>query len=157
MLERNIMSEVFVRQAEGSDWEAIAGFNKAMALETEGKELSETVVAEGTKGLLENRDYGFYVVAENGGEVVGSLMVTFEWSDWRNGVFWWVQSVYVKPEYRKGGIFKKLYEYIKQAASESSGVCGLRLYVEKDNDMAQAVYDKLGMQKTNYLLYEDSL
>ena len=151
------MSDIRVRTAKAEDRDAIAGFNKAMALETEGKELSEPVVAEGTKGLLENRDYGFYVVAENGGEVVGSLMVTFEWSDWRNGVFWWVQSVYVKPECRRGGVFKKLYEYVRQAASERDDVCGLRLYVEKDNDRARAVYDRLGMQKTNYLLYEDLL
>ena len=151
------MSEVLVRQAAKEDWEVIAGFNKAMALETEGKELAEEAVTDGTKGLLENRDYGFYVVAENGGEVVGSLMVTFEWSDWRNGVFWWVQSVYVKPEYRKGGVFRKLYEYVRRAASEREDVCGLRLYVEKDNERAQAVYDRLGMEKTNYLLYEDLL
>lgn len=151
------MTEVLVRQAKDSDWEVIAGFNKAMALETEGKELAEEVVTKGTKGLLEKADYGFYVVAENGGEVAGSLMITFEWSDWRNGVFWWIQSVYVKPEYRKGGVFRKLYEYVRRQASERDDVCGLRLYVEKDNDRAQAVYDRLGMEKTNYLLYEDLL
>ena len=151
------MSDIRVRTAKAEDRDAIAGFNKAMAMETEGKELSEAMVAEGTKGLLGNRDYGFYVVAENGGEVIGSLMVTYEWSDWRNGVFWWVQSVYVRPEYRRGGAFKKLYEYVRQAASERDDVCGLRLYVEKDNERAQVVYDRLGMQKTNYLLYEDLL
>lgn len=151
------MSEVFVRQAEESDCEAIAGFNKAIALETEGKELSEAVVTEGTKRLLGNRDYGFYVVAESGGEIVGSLMVTFEWSEWWNSAFWWLQSVYVKPEYRRGGVFKKLYEYIRREASERDDVCGLRLYVEKDNERAQAVYDRLGMEKTNYLVYEDLL
>jgi len=96
-------------------------------------------------------------VAENGGEIVGSLMVIFEWSDWRNGFFWWVQSVYVKPEYRRRGVFKKLYEYVRRAASERDDVCGLRLYVEKDNDMAQTVYGRLGMKKTNYRLYEDLL
>lgn len=151
------MSGVSVRLAEESDCEAIAGFNKAMALETEGKELSEAVVAKGTKELFKKPDYGFYVVAEDGGEIVGSLMVTFEWIEWWNSVFWWVQSVYVKPEYRRGGVFKKLYEYIRREASERDDVCGLRLYVKKDNDRAQAVYKKLGMERTSYLLYEDLL
>ena len=149
------MSEILVRRARQEDGETIMEFNKAIALETEDKELVEEVVVEGTKAVFNNQDYGFYVVAENGQEIVGSLMITYEWSDWHNGIFWWVQGVYVKNEFRRQGIFKKLYGYVREKAYKAEDACGLRLYVEKDNIGARQVYEKLGMEKTGYRVYEE--
>jgi ribosomal protein S18 acetylase RimI-like enzyme len=112
------------------------------------------------ENLLRDERYGFYVVAEycasaDSREVAGSLMVTYEWSDWRNGVFWWIQSVYVKPEFRRQGVYRRLYEFIKQRAAQESNVCGFRLYVEKENRIAQATYERLGMTETYYKMFEE--
>jgi ribosomal protein S18 acetylase RimI-like enzyme len=93
-------------------------------------------------------------VAECDGRVVAGLMITYEWSDWRNGLFWWIQSVYVRPEFRRRGIYRKMYAHIRQAASMNGNVCGLRLYVERDNQSAQTTYASLGMSKTHYLIFE---
>ena len=149
--------EIKVRLAQGRDAEAVAGFNVAMALETEGKELSPEVVRRGVQGLLDNPAYGFYVVAETAGEVVGSLMITYEWSDWRCGVFWWIQSVYIQPDYRREGVFTKLYEFLHWKAGQRSEVCGIRLYFERSNETAHAAYAKLQMTETNYGIFEDEL
>jgi len=147
--------EIEVRLAQGRDAEAIAGFNVAMAQETEGKELSPDVVRRGVQGLLDNPAYGFYVVAETGGEVVGSLMITYEWSDWRCSVFWWIQSVYIQPDYRREGVFSKLYKFLQGKARQAAEVCGLRLYFERSNETAQAAYTKLQMTETNYGIFEE--
>jgi ribosomal protein S18 acetylase RimI-like enzyme len=96
-------------------------------------------------------------VAEDAGEIVGGLMITYEWSDWRNAWFWWIQSVYILPEYRAQGIYRMLYEYVKQKAEESKDVCGFRLYVEKENERAQKVYEKTGMESSYYLMYEEKI
>ena len=144
-----------IRIARDKDADIIVDFNIAMALETENKQLCAEIVTKGVNRLMHAGDEGFYVVAEKAGSVIASLMVTREWSDWRNGVFWWVQSVYVMPGQRNKGVFRMLYEYVRERAVHNGDVCGLRLYVEKDNTAAQKVYDKLGMEETNYKMYEE--
>lgn len=145
---------LLIRRATLADVEIIAQFNIRMALETESLKLDETVVMNGVRNLVQNPDYGFYLVAEKSGQVVGGLMITFEWSDWRNGLFWWIQSVYIQPEFRRLGIYRQLYQYVKTIAGQQSGVCGLRLYVADDNENAQNAYLKLGMHETHYRLFE---
>jgi ribosomal protein S18 acetylase RimI-like enzyme len=147
--------QVIIRKAVLADAVVITAFNQQMALETEHKELIPELVLAGVHSLLTNPAYGFYLVAEHEEQVVGSLMITTEWSDWRNGVFWWVQSVYVQPKSRRQGIYRKLYAAVKALATEQGNVCGFRLYVEKDNQQAQQTYRELGMQITDYLLYEE--
>jgi ribosomal protein S18 acetylase RimI-like enzyme len=126
-----------------------------MALETESKILDPSVLSQGVATLLENPDLGFYVVAEYDGIVVGALMVTTEWSDWRNGVFWWIQSVYVQPEFRRQGVYRRLYGFVQDVAAKDPKVCGFRLYVAEDNTAAQQVYKTLGMSPTHYRIFED--
>lgn len=148
--------ELSIRVAEGRDSQTLIRFNIAMALETEHKKLDSAIVAEGVRTLLENPQRGFYVVAETAGQVVGSLMVTYEWSDWRCGLFWWIQSVYVRPDYRRQGVFSSLYQFLKDRASRDTNVCGFRLYVQRSNRAAQGTYDDVGMKETSYRVYEES-
>jgi len=144
-----------IRKAERCDADAIAGCNSAMALETEGKALLPGRVNPGVLRLLNDPSLGFYVVAEQAGSVVGSLMVTNEWSDWRNGLFWWIQSVYIVPAARRQGVYRALYDFVRDMARADPGICGFRLYVEKDNTAAQRTYSSLGMEPTDYLVYEE--
>lgn len=146
--------EVIVRSATLDDTETIASFNRAMAWETEAKELVPETILAGVRSFLDRPDYGFYFVAECDGKLAGCLMVTFEWSDWRNGLFWWIQSVYVHPDFRRLGVFRALYETVEKNAKTNPGVCGLRLYVEHENHAAQETYRKMGMIETHYLIYE---
>ena len=149
-----------IRPGQPADAEHLIAFNQAMALETEQRSLASEQIEPGVRKVLENANHGFYVVAETAGEsqdIAGALMVTFEWSDWRNGMFWWIQSVYVRPPYRGNSIYTRLYDYVRERAREQGGVCGFRLYVEKENRHAQAVYQALGMQETHYLMYEEEL
>lgn len=147
--------ELLIRFAEIRDALVITKFNRAMALETELKELTLEVTSKGVNNLLNNPSLGFYVVAENDDKVIGSLMVTTEWSDWRNGIFWWVQSVYIEPNERRKGAYTKLYNFIKESAKNNPNVCGFRLYVEKENILAQNTYKALGMIETDYRIYEE--
>ena len=147
---------LFLRKAELRDAGAIAAFNRSMALETEGKVLIPEVVAAGVLRLLNDASLGFYVVAEHESQIVGCLMVTNEWSDWRNGLFWWIQSVYVQAGWRRKGVYRRLYGFIRALAQADPGICGFRLYVEKENDVAQATYGSLGMAPTDYLIYEET-
>jgi GNAT superfamily N-acetyltransferase len=133
--------------------ESLLEFNLAIALETEGRKLNQDTLRCGLQAVLNDPALGFYCVAECDDQVVGSLMVTTEWSDWRNGVFWWIQSVYVVPDYRGRGIFRSLYEHIQTLALDHN-VCGFRLYVERDNNIAQSTYEKLGMHQTVYQMFE---
>jgi ribosomal protein S18 acetylase RimI-like enzyme len=144
-----------IRKAEQRDADAIAGFNTAMALETEDKVLLPERVGAGVRRLLNDPSLGFYAVAESGGEVIGCLMVTNEWSDWRNGLFWWIQSVYIEPGSRRQGVYRGLYDFIRGQAAADPGICGFRLYVEKENTNAQETYRSLGMDATDYLIYEE--
>ncbi|MBM3736070.1 MAG: GNAT family N-acetyltransferase [Acidobacteria bacterium] len=143
-----------IRPGRPDDTEVIARYNAAMALETESLELDLPRLEAGVRAILEDAGKGFYLVAEQDGEVIGQVMVTFEWSDWRNGTFWWIQSVYVAPGHRGQGVFKSLYRRLEEDAARGGGVCGLRLYVEQENERAQAVYARLGMSATRYRLLE---
>ncbi len=147
--------ELAFRRGELHDADTIAAFNAAMALETEGKELIPEVIGAGVRRLIGMPSLGFYVVAEHAGEVVACLMITNEWSDWRNGLFWWIQSVYVKKEFRRQGVYRRLYEHVRALATSDASVCGFRLYVEKENEVAHATYSSLGMKETDYLIYEE--
>src|SRR3954470_10475853 len=148
------LAPVQIRRAAAADAGVIAAFNIAMAHETEGKRLLPPVVAAGVHRLLAEPALGFYLVAEAAAEVVAALMVTTEWSDWRNGRFWWLQSVYVRPAWRRRGVFRALYRELGTIAGNEPDVCGFRLYVEHENANAQATYRSLGMEGTDYLLFE---
>ena len=150
-----MLNKLLVRIGEDKDAETLIESNMTMAWETERKKLSLSAVTKGVQTVLDDPRHGFYLVAEAENEVVGSLMVTFEWSDWRCGQFWCIQSVYVKPEFRQQGVFKRLYEYLKDKASQESNVCGFRLNVEQSNRIAQSAYGKLGMEATRYKVYEE--
>ena len=144
-----------IRLAVPSDVDALVEFNQAMALETEGKRLDTEILRAGVSAVFGDEKKGFYVVAEDKGTVAAGLMVTTEWSDWRNGWFWWIQSVYVRPEHRGGGLYGRMYEFVKERAAQTGDIRGFRLYVEKENERAQRVYEKLGMERTYYLMYEE--
>lgn len=144
-----------IRQATSDHVESLVAFNSAMALETENKQLHRPTLETGVKTLLQRPELGFYLVAVCEDEPVGSLMVTSEWSDWRNGLLWWIQSVYIKPDYRRRGIYRQLYSRVKALAEQQGDVCGFRLYVEKDNGSAQQTYRALGMRDSGYLLFEE--
>ncbi len=143
-----------IRTANINDAASLVIFNQAMALETEGKRLDSRILKNGVEAVFNDEKKGFYVVAENDGAIIGGLMVTYEWSDWRNRWFWWIQSVYITPDYRGMGIYRLLNDYVLEKAVEKSDVCGVRLYVEKDNFHAQRVYEKTGMEQSHYLMYE---
>ena len=143
-----------IRLATPADAAVLIEFNAAMALETEGKELLPEVIGAGVKGLLNNPAAGFYVVAEDRA-LMAALMITKEWSDWRNGSFWWIQSVYVRPEWRRKGVYRALYRHVQELAAKDPKVCGFRLYVERENSRAQETYRALGMKQTHYLVFEE--
>lgn len=149
--------EIFIRIAEAKDTNSLVEFNQAMALETEGKRLDSQILRSGVEAVFHDERKGFYVVAESEGKIVGGLMVTYEWSDWRNSWFWWIQSVYILPEFRGRSIYSRLYEFVREKAREKGNVCGFRLYVEKENLTAQNVYKKLQMVESHYLMFEENL
>jgi GNAT superfamily N-acetyltransferase len=146
-----------IRIGQHRDAETLDGFNIAVARETEGRELAFDIVLAGVKHLLETSHSGFYVVAERDSQIIASLLVTMEWSDWSDGWYWWIQSVYVRPEYRRQGIYRRLYEFVKKRGLEEENVRGLRLYAEKGNAIARNVYTKLGMVKTSYRIFEEKI
>lgn len=147
-------AELTIRRAASTDREIIAANNRAMAEETEGKRLDEDTVLAGVDGLFAYPDRGFYQVAERDGRILGQLMVTKEWSDWRNADFWWIQSVYVAPDARRRGVFTALYRQLEAEARADRSVCGLRLYTERGNENAQRTYEALGMRPAHYRMYE---
>ncbi|MFM8271273.1 MAG: N-acetyltransferase family protein [Gemmata sp.] len=146
--------ELLIRRATAADEGVLVAFNTAIAWETEHKRLDPAVLGAGVRAVLADPARGFYTVAERGGQVVGQMMVTFEWSDWRNGWFWWVQSVYVRADARRGGVFRVLYKAIEAEAQADPAVIGLRLYFDLENTRAQATYRALGMSDTTYGMME---
>jgi len=144
-----------IRRAILPDSKALAEFNISMARETEGIELIPRVIRAGVETMIGNPQMGFYLVVEDAGDIQASLMVTTEWSDWRNGLFWWIQSVYVTEAYRRQGLYRELYERVKSLAEAEKHVCGFRLYVEHENLVAQKTYRSLGMIETGYKMYEE--
>ena len=149
------MPVFLIRDGVPADAPVIAAFNAAMARETEALELDPVRLLAGVRAVFDDPAKGFYLVAEQDGEVIGQLMITFEWSDWRNAVFWWVQSVYVAPAARGRGVYRMLYHELLRRAQERGGVCGIRLYVERHNEAAKRTYAKLGMSATIYEMWEE--
>jgi GNAT superfamily N-acetyltransferase len=143
-----------VRTAQPSDAKTIADFNARMALETEDLALDAEVVFAGVEAALRDSSKAIYFVAEDDDRVVGQMMITHEWSDWRNGDLWWIQSVYVHEEYRRRGVFRALYQYARDQAKRA-GAVGLRLYVEEHNAPAQQTYQQVGMNLTHYRVMEE--
>lgn len=143
-----------IRKAILSDSEFIQNAQLAMALETENMKLDPEIVKMGVSNVFSDPSKGLYWAAEFEGKVVGCLLVTLEWSDWRNGWMWWIQSVYVVPEFRGKKVYKEMYLYLQKFVTESKDIRGLRLYVDKTNEKAVQVYNKLGMNGEHYHLFE---
>ena len=148
--------DIRVRSATRADAATIADFNIRMAMETEKLTLNPKVIGPGVLAIFDDAARGQYFVAEIAGKVAGCLMITHEWSDWRNGDIWWIQSVYVHPDFRRRGVFSALYQHAATAARAAKAV-GLRLYMEEENSTAQATYEKLGMKLTHYRVLEQLL
>jgi ribosomal protein S18 acetylase RimI-like enzyme len=144
--------DLSIRAATAADEDTIVRFNAALAWESEHKRLHEPTLRAGVRAQLADPHKGFYTVAESDGAVVGQTLITFEWSDWRNGWYWWIQSVYVAAEARRGGVFRALFEHLKAKATADPAVIGLRLYVERDNERAQRTYASLGLEEEPYRL-----
>jgi len=147
------MAQVSVREARAPDIDALVDFNAAMALETESKTLDRTVLQAGVRAVFDEPRRGFYLVAEVGGITAGCLLVTYEWSDWRNGEWWWLQSVYVAKAQRRHGVFRALYAEVERRVADREDVVGVRLYVERDNAYAQRTYEALGFSEDAYRMY----
>ena len=143
-----------VRWGTPADAPTVAEFNRRLAEETEGKALDPDLLARGVAAGLADPHKALYFLAEEGGEVLGQMMVTTEWSDWRNGWIWWIQSVYVRQDARRLGVFRSLYRHVEETARGRGNVIGLRLYVERENHRAQETYRHLGMSETSYLVFD---
>lgn len=143
-----------IRKALNKDIDVIARYNYNLAYETENKILNMNILTKGVEAIIKDENKGIYNVCEINGEVVGQIMYTFEWSDWRNGTFLWIQSVYVNKEFRGMGVFKALYKFIRDIADNDNNICGIRLYVEKENTIAKKTYKNIGMKECNYYIYE---
>ena len=143
-----------IRKAKIADIPTLVDFQKRLAMETENLTLDEGILTNGMEALFSDPSKGFYVVAVDDDLIVGCHMITYEWSDWRNGMVWWLQSVYVLEAYRKKGVFKLMFDRIRRQAEQTEGVSGLRLYVDKTNTRAQKVYQAMGMNGEHYAVYE---
>jgi GNAT superfamily N-acetyltransferase len=143
-----------IRKGTVDDIDTIVSFNYNLAYETENTSLDREILKKGVAALLSDSSKGVYWIYESEGKSIGQLMITTEWSDWRNGEFWWIQSVYIHKDHRRKGLFKALFEHVKCMAVNHSTVCGIRLYVEKENEYAKQTYQAMNMKKTHYLLYE---
>lgn len=145
-----------VSRGEVCDIDSIVQFQAEMAMESEGCVLNKEKVTKGVTAAMLDDSKGIYWVAKYEGRTIGSLMITREWSDWNNEWYWWIQSVYVTPEYRKQGVYKAMYQKVKDAAKENN-VSQIRLYADKTNLSAQKAYQSLGMHKSHYLMFEEDL
>lgn len=143
-----------IRDATPADLDFIAGANEALAEESESHRLDPALLRPGIEAVLADPALGRYFLAEIGGRAVGQLMTTYEWSDWRNGLFLWIQSVYVVPEHRGTGVFRALYAHLAEQARSDRRICGIRLYVDRSNERAQHVYARLGLHRSNYAVME---
>jgi ribosomal protein S18 acetylase RimI-like enzyme len=148
------LTEIIVRNATIEDAEFLVRGNAQLALETEKLSLDIDRLSSGVHAVFDDPRRGFYLIAEAQGTRVGQMMITYEWSDWRNGVFWWIQSVYAAPEFRRRGVFSALYAQAEALAQQEGNVCGLRLYVDGHNERAQATYRRCGMRETAYRMFE---
>jgi GNAT superfamily N-acetyltransferase len=148
------MAEIRVRLATAEDAEFLVRGNAEMALETEELSLDLDRLRDGVHAVFEQPSRGVYYVAEVDGRRAGQMMITYEWSDWRNGVFWWIQSVHVEKQFRRQGVFRAIYRHVESRAKATPGICGLRLYVENSNSRGQSTYESVGMTRTAYQLFE---
>ena len=148
------LTEISVRRATLDDAEFLVRGNAQLARETEDLSLDVDRLRSGVHAVFADPGRGFYLIAESNGTRVGQMMITYEWSDWRNGVFWWIQSVYTAPESRRRGVFRTLYSHAELLAQQEGSVCGLRLYVEGNNRRAQDTYRRCGMRETAYRMFE---
>ena len=146
---------ILIRRAHLRDIEVLVDFSASMARETEGRDLDRALLQKGTQAVFDDPTRGFYVVAESqgpkGGQVLGQMLITFEWS----ANFWWIQSVYVDPAWRRRGVYRRLHEAVLKEARENPQVCGVRLYVERENAVAQTVYDRVGLTRSVYQIFEE--
>ena len=149
--------KITIREATREDTESIVRFQEGMALETEGKVLDESLLRDGITAIFDSTQKGFYIVAEVSSVVVGSLLITYEWSDWRNATFWWIQSVFIDANWRRKGVYRSMYDYVVNVAKSRKDICGIRLYVERTNTIAQETYKDLGMTHSHYDLYETDI
>ncbi len=153
-----MLDTIRIRRAEPDDTNTITAFNTVLAFETEHRHLEQDRLRDGIRSLLSHPEYGFYLIADYSShdviQPIGQLMITFEWSDWRNGVFWWIQSVYVVPDQRGRGVYQTMHQYILAQSSEDQRVCGIRLYVARDNQQAHRAYRRVGLLPSPYELYE---
>lgn len=143
-----------IRKAVPDDIPVIVDFQQKMAYETEQITLDDSVLSSGVKNVFSDHSLGFYLIVENENKIIASMLLTPEWSDWRNSLFLWIQSLYVLPDFRKKGVFKLLYNYVKTMVSQSDKYSGIKLYVDQDNKKAQEAYSKVGMEASHYHLYE---
>ncbi|UCG51226.1 MAG: GNAT family N-acetyltransferase [Candidatus Latescibacterota bacterium] len=148
--------QIKIRKASITDLDTVVAFVSAMARETEGKALAPETLTAGVRAVFEDPTKGTYLIAESDGEPVGGLLITTEWSDWRNAHYWWIQSVFVSPGHRGKGVYRALHRHVETMARSEKGVCGLRLYVDTHNQTAKTVYERLGMALSGYELYEVS-
>jgi GNAT superfamily N-acetyltransferase len=148
------MSDIQYREATSDDAASIVEFQLAMARETEGLELDRATLSRGVAAVFANTTLGRYFVAEEEGDVIASLMITYEWSDWRAGTVWWIQSVYVVPTFRRRGVYAGLYSHVKTFVEGDAAIRGIRLYVDERNKPAQDVYARLGMNGEHYRVFE---
>ena len=153
-LMRTPLTSIQIRAARAADAATIAHFNTLLAQETEARLLEPGQLRRGVEGVLADPARGTYWVAEIDAQIVGQLLITSEWSDWRNGFFWWIQSVYVPQRWRSQGVFQSLYSHVRRLASERAEICGLRLYVEASNARAKQTYERIGLARTHYEVYE---
>ena len=150
------MIDIIITKGQIEDTENIAQFQVDMAMESEGTQLDKDIVTKGVSAAMADENKGLYYIARVDGKAVGSLMLTREWSDWNNGWYWWIQSVYVAPDYRRQGVYKSMYNAVCTDAKQQN-IAQVRLYVDKTNTRGQEVYSSLGMQESHYLIYETTL
>jgi GNAT superfamily N-acetyltransferase len=152
------IKRLIIRPATPEDVDVLVEFSMAMALETEGRRLNPERLRLGILAVFESAARGFYLVAELRDErrstVIGQLLVTYEWSDWRNATFWWIQSLYVVPSHRRQGVYTRMHEFVLGQARARKDVCGVRLYVEEKNIIAQATYHRVGLARAPYCVFE---
>jgi GNAT superfamily N-acetyltransferase len=145
---------ISIRKARTTDVPVLIDFQQRLAVESEGVNLNAETLRQGMQAMFSDPSKGSYFVAENNGEVIGCHMITYEWSDWRNGMVWWLQSVYVMEGYRKNGVFRSMYDNLMNTIKNDRGIIGLRLYVDKSNARAQQVYEAMGMNGDHYTVFE---
>lgn len=146
--------KIRVRRAVREDAGTIASFNAVMAVETEGITIPDEVAHPGAEAVFDDPSLGFYLVAESDGAIVGSLMITYEWSDWSNALYWWIQSVYVSSEHRRRGVYRALHNGVLELARDAGNVRAIKLYVFEDNERAKSTYESMGMERAHHAIYE---